>query len=99
MTLKVIKLVTGEELLAEMKVMDEAPAFQLTNITQLRMIPTMTGQAQIALLPYPLASSDKDMIIAEQHVVYCVNPNEDFVEQYRQAFSDIVTPPKQGIII
>lgn len=96
---KILKLVTGEEVMANISVNEELLVFEMTNAVQLRMIPSMaSGGAQMAMLPFPLGSSDKSFIIAERHVIYCVSPDEDFLNQYKQIFSEILTP-SQSIII
>lgn len=96
--LKIIKLVSGEEVIADIKINDDLLVFELTNAVQLRIVPSMSGQPQMALYPFPIGSNDKDMIISERHILYCVNPADDLVEQYKQIFSEIITP-KQSVII
>lgn len=90
-----IKLITGEEILCEM---DMTVPTLLKNPVQMRMVPSMSGQAQIALLPFPISSDQKEIPISSAHIVYNVTPTQDFIDQYKQIFSGIVTPSQSLIL-
>ena len=97
--IKILKLVSCEEVMAYISINEELLVFELKNVVQLRMIPSMSqGGPQMAMMQFPLGSSDKSFVISERHIIYCVSPDEDFINQYKQIFSEIFTP-NQNIII
>ncbi len=96
MQVKMLKLVTGENVIAEFE--NKAGDYVLTNPLQVAMVPSRsTGQPSFALLPY-LFNDDKSVTISSSHVLFMFDPMDEFLAQYNDIFGNIVTPPKSIII-
>jgi hypothetical protein len=102
MNIQGIKLVTGEEVIADISVTNEGQ-LQLKNPVQLRMVPPKVpgAQPQMGFVPFPAFSQQKqdEIILVEPlHVVYNYTPATDISDNYNQMFgSGIITPPTQII--
>lgn len=99
MAIKGIKLVTGEEIIADVENSGDN-RFKLTNSVQLRMVPPQVqgGQPSMGFVPFPPFGEQKQSILIEPlHVAYMYDPVEDIVSNYKQTFGGIITPPKQII--
>ena len=92
-----IKLVTGEDVIAEYSV--EGSVIKLENPVQVSMVPTRnSGQPNFGFIPFPLVSNDKIIEIQSDKIVYVCSPAEEFLNQYNSIFSNIIAPT-QNIII
>jgi hypothetical protein len=102
MNIKGIKLVTGEEVIADSWITSEGQ-IALKNPVQLRMVPPKVPGAtpQMGFVPFPAFSQQKkdEVILVEPlHVVYHYDPATDIADNYNQMFgSGIITPPTQII--
>lgn len=100
MSIKGLKLVTGEEVIAKVENSGDN-RYKLTNAVQLRMVPPQVagGQPSMGFVPFPPFGNKKyDFIIIEPlHVAYMYDPVEEIIENYNQTFSGIITPSKQII--
>ena len=93
MKIKLLRLVSGEELIAEV-VNSSEDSYTLKDA--IVMIPA--GEGRIGFMPFLPYTEAKDGIsIRKQDVMLVVDPIEDLIDQFRQARSGISTPPK-GII-
>jgi|LakMenE18May11ns_1017448.scaffolds.fasta_scaffold9956455_3 hypothetical protein len=96
-----IKLVTGEEIVADVTFTEDG-RFKLTNSVQLRLMPPQRPgtEPSMGFAPFPaLAKQGKDVttVIEPLHIVYTYEPEDVIIDNYRAAFSGIVTPTKQII--
>lgn len=98
MSIKTIKLVTGEDVMAEYN--ETNGDVTLTNPVQITLVPTRnSNQPNFGFVPFPLTSSDKQITINKSHILFVAEPAEDFLNQYNSIFgAGIITPPK-GLII
>lgn len=96
--IQLIKLITGEDIVAKYEMTSEN-SVKLTNAVQISVVPSRSGGTNFGFLPYPMYSESKDLEIRLDHVVYTVDPAQDFLDQYNQVFGEIITPPKAGSII
>jgi len=92
--IKIVRISTGEELIADVKEADGK--IILTDVAIL--IPTQ--QNQLGLAPF-MAYSDasKGFDINTSMVMFIVDPVQDLQNQYQQMFSKIVTPSNDKKII
>ena len=92
--IKIVRISTGEELIADVKEADGK--IVLTDVAIL--IPTQ--QNQLGLAPF-MAYSDasKGFDINTSMVMFIVDPIQDLQNQYQQMFSKIVTPSNEKKII
>lgn len=95
-----IKLVTGEEVIADATRLPDG-RLSLKNAVQLRMAPPQIagGQPGLGFTPFPAFSIENESVTVEPlHVVYSYNPDESITHNYSQMFgSGIITPSKQII--
>ena len=92
MSIKLIKLVSGEELIA--KVEECVAALKLFDIAILVPIQVDDeGNTSIALMPWlPHADTEKGVDISNTHILCSLTPNKNIESQYRKATSGIITP-------
>ena len=96
-----IKIVTGEEIIADVSFTTDG-RFKLKNSVQLRIMPPQRPGAEpsMGFAPFPpLAKQGKDeeTLIEPLHIVYTYTPDDVIIDNYRSTFSGIVTPTKQII--
>jgi hypothetical protein len=102
MNIQGIKLVTGEELIADVSLNNQGQ-LQLKNPVQLHMVPPKVagGSPQMGFIPFPRFSQQKQgevVVVEPLHVVYNYTPATDISDNYNQMFgSGIITPPTQII--
>ena len=91
--IKLIRLVSGEELLAdvnEAKLKEDPTNLAITN--PLIMVPT--GEGKIGVVDYmPYSDIVKGVSMSMEHVMFMVNPAEQFVTAHKERFSSIITAP------
>ena len=91
--IKLIRLTSGEELIAEV---DENEK-EVTITDAIIMIPA--GEGKIGFMPFmPYTKADRGLTLKRENVMFMVDPVEELLNQFKQARSGIVTPP-QGVII
>lgn len=90
---KIVKLLTGEELLAEVLTSSDAVC-RVKNPVRIVVIPNKLDPKtpQIGFAPWAEFSDDKEIIIDKHHVVAIMNPISQFVTQYNGMFSGLVLP-------
>lgn len=99
MAIKGMKLVTGEDVIADIENSGDN-RYKLKNAVQLRMVPPQIAGSQpsMGFIPFPPFADRKDSILIEPlHVAYMYDPIEEILTNYKQTFSGIVTPSKQII--
>ncbi len=92
--IKMFRLITGEDIIAELK--DGV----YINVVQLMIVPSKTNPQDVnyGFAPFPSYArpkSDKKLYINENHIVYWVDIEEDFLEQYNMVFNHVVAPTPQ----
>lgn len=101
MDIRILKLVTGEEVLGEFLSEDHDTIFVLRNPVGVAIVAGQDGRPNVGFAPFPLhAEQQKDAKFDFQrsHVVYSYVPAEDFINNYNQIFgAGIVLPSKKLI--
>ena len=94
MTVKLIRMLSGEDVIADLSE-EKSDSIVITN-----PIVAIPQQGQIGFAPWsPLISEKvKDLEVMKKYVVYISEPQEDIVDQYNQMFSTIATPTKKLIL-
>jgi len=92
--IKLIRLVSGEEIIAEV---EEVPNTKNISIKDaIVLIPA--GEGKIGIMPFmPYTKAKDGLTLRDKDVMFMVDPVEDLVTQFKSARSGIVTAPK-GII-
>jgi len=100
MAIKVLKLITGEEVLGEAEI--ALGEWYVTNPVAISIVRGKDGAPNVGLAPFPLhapQTKDAKIAIPLTSVVYSYIPAEDFINNYNQIFgSGIVLPTPKQII-
>jgi F0F1-type ATP synthase alpha subunit len=85
MNVKILKLITGEELIG--KVVDEGEiGIVIDDPANIHMAPTQDSRMQLYLIPYaPYADKDQ-FTLKPQHVIMQYEPNTDLLNKYNSMF-------------
>ena len=96
MNVKLIKMWTGEDVIADL-VKETDDTIVITN--PIVVVPS-GQQGQIALAPWSpiLKGKDTEIEVTRRYVVYINEPQEEIVSNYRQMFTGISTPTKKLIL-
>jgi hypothetical protein len=101
MNIKGIKLVTGEDVIADFSVLPDN-RIRLINAVQIRVVPPQIrgGEPSMGFVPFPTFSGKNNsfLLVEPLHVVYTYEPAEEISYNYNQTFgSGIITPSKRLI--
>ena len=94
MTVKLIRMSSGEDLIATLNKETD------TNIViQDAIVAVPTGSGSIGFVPWsPILSKDqKELTVEKTFVVYIAEPDEGVVKQYGMMLNKIITPSKKLI--
>jgi hypothetical protein len=95
---KILKLITGEELLGE--ILPGGPSVcEIKNPVRIVVIPSNPAMqynpkspANIGFAPWAEFSDQKTFIIDKSHVLCIIEPIKEFVNQYNSMFGGLVLP-------
>jgi len=101
MRIEVLKLISGEDVLAEIDGYN-SEYYVLKNPVGIAVVRGKDGSPNVGLTPFPLHApqkKDTTIDIPVASVVYSYFPSEDFITNYNQIFgSGIVLPTPKQII-
>lgn len=99
MSVKIIKLITGEELLGEILPSSEAIC-KVKNPVRIVVMPNKIDPKtpNIGFAPWAEFSDDKEFELDKSHVLAIMTPINEFVNQYNTMFGGLVVP-KSNLII
>jgi hypothetical protein len=100
--LKVLKLISGEEIIAEVVTKDEPDTeslyqYTIKNALLLMMTNDKTKGLGVAIVPWGNHTAGGQMTINMEHVIYAADPRQELVDQYTSIFSGLALPEK-GLI-
>lgn len=90
--IKLLRLITGEELLAE--VLEETiMEVKVKRPVRVLVVPSKANpqNPSIGLAPWMEFSKDTEFVLAKDHVLVLSSPLKEFEQQYTSLFSGIVT--------
>jgi|TARA_B110000908_G_scaffold17191_1_gene19326 hypothetical protein len=92
--IKLIRLVSGEEIIATVDIQGEKVTFN----NPIALYAAEEGK--MGFMPYMPYTTAKEsgVTVDSKHILFILEPIGDIVTQYEQATGAIITPPKQGII-
>lgn len=94
--IKIVKLITGEDIVAEIEYLDSSEGKKLHMKNPQRFLMTQEGLGSIPLMPF---SSDKDFYVSMNHVVMIAEPEVEVKNGYNaQHGSGIVIASDRKII-
>jgi hypothetical protein len=104
--IKIIKLITGEELLAEVTISSPIPtSITLKNPVRIVVIPQKPNMQydpnrapSIGFAPWAEFSEDKTFELDKAHILAIINPVKEFVNQYNSMFGGLVVPSSNLIL-
>lgn len=100
MEIRILKLVTGEEIIGEL--MGDGGKITLKNPVQIAVMRGKDGMPNVGFAPFPAyaeESKNKSIDFRLEHVIYSYTPAEDFCKNYEQIFGlGLVLPGEKKII-
>jgi hypothetical protein len=95
---KILRLVTGEELLGE--VLDLNNTLQIKNPVRIVVMPNKLDPKtpNVGFAPWAEFSEDKSFDLDKSHIIAIINPIKEFVNQYNSMFGGLVVPSSNLIM-
>lgn len=95
MNVKLIRVVTGEEIVAE--VVSETDD---TITVQNALVVLPTGQS-VGFAPWAtvVSKDDPEITVSRNHLVYVAEVQEDVSSKYKEMFGNIITPAEKKLIL
>lgn len=88
MSVQVVKLTTGEEIIADMDVDDQAVYLRSAMLVAVQ-------DGRLVFIPYmQYTSAAQSLTIDKKHIMFIVTPVESLVDDYRNATAKETTPRK-----
>lgn len=98
MTVKGIKLLSGEELVAEVLHEDESE-ITIKNPLAIMLRQSPTGDIAVSFIPFaPYLGKRPTMTFPMNKIIFAIEVDDQMQNQYNSVFGGIVTPPKQLIV-
>lgn len=95
MATKILKVQTGEELIAmitENFEADEIVSYTLKNPCMIVPVPTKNGGTNVAVVPWMASAKDNKVTVPASYVMFVVDPANDLANEFNGAFSGIMVP-------
>lgn len=91
---KIIKLITGEELLGEVTDHHIEDNILLKNPVRIVVMPNKIDPKtpNIGFAPWAEFTDDKTFVLDKSHILAIMNPIKEFVNQYNSMFGGLVLP-------
>lgn len=102
LNVKLIRLLNGEELIAEVIFdCEQTKKIVLKNPLRVLVIPAKSTPQNptVGFAPWAEFTEDKKFELDKNHVLCIMTPVKEFVNQYNTAFGGIITPTTSGNII
>jgi hypothetical protein len=95
MNVKLIRVVTGEEIVAE--VVSETDD-TITVQNALVVLPTNNG---VGFAPWAtvISKDDPEITVSRNHLVYVAEVQDDVASKYKEMFGNIITPAEKKLIL
>ena len=96
MNVKLIRMSSGEDVVANLIEEKEGSL-----VLEEPIVAVPAGNGQLGFAPWSplLSTSQKELEVSRQFVVYVAEVQEDVVEQYEKMFATVKTPPKKKLIL
>lgn len=95
MATKIVKVQTGEELIAmvtENFEGEKVTSYTLKNPCMVVPVPTKGGGANIAVVPWMASVKDTKVTVPASYVMFTADPANDLANEFNSAFNGIVVP-------
>ena len=95
MTIAVIKLITGEEIIGEI---DIQPTYViLTNVGVVQLVPTQTGVG-MSLYPFAPYAEESEFSFKNEHIITSFEPSVDLRNNYNKMFGSGIQIASAGAL-
>lgn len=100
MTIKLLKLLNGEEIITKYNGLNTGGAHMIEDPVRIIVVPTSDpNNPRIALAKWAQFSSDTKFTLETFHVVAIMEPVMEFITEYQKTFSAVALPPQSKLII
>jgi len=96
MEVKLIRMSTGEDLIAE--VVDKTNHLTIKNPCLVLIRPSETGTASVNITHWVPYAAEKDFELNFDHVIFMIEPADDLLQNYKAVFSPLIMPKQQSVI-
>lgn len=99
MSVKIIKLLTGEELIAKVLPSSDSVVI-LQNPVRIVVMPNKIDPKtpNIGFAPWAEFTDDREFVLDKSHVLAIMNPIKEFATQYSSMFGGLVVPTSNLIL-
>jgi len=100
MTVKILKIITGEELIGELELVkksDHHNDYKLKNVGTVQMVPTQTGVG-LSLYPFAPYTEEDTYYFKHDHVITVMTPGTELLNNYNRIFGSGIQLVKPGIV-
>lgn len=100
MDVKILRLITGEDLLCE-RTKTIGPTHHVRNPVRIVVMPNKNDpqNPNVGLAPWCEFAATKEFEIKDEHVLVVTEPHHEFINQYQTMFGGILTPPPSKLIL
>ena len=97
---KILKLLNGDELLAEVFVNEVVGELMIKNPVRIVVMPNKVDPKtpNVGFAPWAEFSEDKTFELDKAHILAIINPIKEFVNQYNTMFGGLVVPSSNLIL-
>lgn len=96
--IKIIKLVTGEEIVADVTEQDQNYTLEKPVVLQLIASRSIPEQPQMALIPYAGYTEFHCVTVKKDHVVWSEEPMKELYNQYNSIFGNGIVVANQSVL-
>lgn len=100
--IKIIKLVTGEELIGEVveahHTLDGNIDYEIKDVAIVQMVPTQTGVG-LSLFPFAPYTEDKTHIFRGRHIILSMDPGIELINNYNKMYGSGIQIASAGSLI
>jgi len=96
MEVKLIRLSSGEDVIAEVVRQDDDSVTIQNGIVG---VPSQQGTLTFVAWSPMISKTEKEITISSRFVIYIAEAAEEIVQQYEQMYSPLVTPEKKKLIL
>lgn len=97
MGIKVLKLTTGEEIVAGVE--DQGSYLSLNRPVKFVMVQTPSGGVGLEMHPFVLLSQEETFEVQKEFIILQCDPVKDVLDAYDRQFSNIELPPEKELIL
>lgn len=96
MTIQIVKLITGEDILTEVEDIFEDAHDQIYAEDKVKLVKPMMlimQQQGMQMVPWLMLAKKEEVIIGKDRIVFMYDPRDELVSAYQQQTGQIVTAP------